>query len=154
MDNEIAPYLQNLAELRVILAEALSKCAAMLEIVRQTPEYQECEKTANHARAMIANNEETIKALALDQYHAYGEKKPAPGVTVKLFTALEYDPVRALDWARANLPEALTLDRRLFEAHAKGVAKTQPVPVVKVVQQPRVQIVTNLEQTLTPESEA
>ena len=140
--------LTELAKMRDLHTRANERRTAVIKAARETSEYTENTALIDYAAARMAEIEAQIAAEALQNYTATGNKKPVDGVTVKVFTVLKYDLPEALDWARKNLAEALTLDRKLFETHAKGVAKTQPVPVVQIVDEPRVQIASDLEHYL------
>lgn len=129
-----------LGDVRKELDEAERACQWILDAARLSDEYRAAAERAERAKARLEDLESAVKNGALSVYMTSGDKKPAPGVQVKLYTTLEYDYVAALDWARANLPAALSLDKRFFETHAKAVAGTLPVPCVNVVKVPRVTI--------------
>lgn len=145
-------FIEQLALQRRWLASAKENREQMLDRVRKSTEFIELEETIQDIQAKVAELELAITADAMADYLQTGDKKPAPCVSIKMFHVLKYDPVAALDWCRANLPAALTLDKRFFETHAKAVAATQPVPGVVVAPDPRVQIAADLSKFVTPVS--
>ena len=72
-------------------------------------------------RAVVADLEMEIRSAGVAAYQTTGEKRPFPGVEVKLFDMLDYKEDDALLWAQTH-QVALALDRRVFEAIAKGPA--------------------------------
>jgi len=90
--------------------------------------------------------EAAARALALAHYRDTGEATPTPGIAVKLFDILDYEPERAFAWARekqmALVPESLNV--KAFEKIAKATA----LEFVTVKQTPKVQIATDLAKAL------
>ena len=136
--------LSQLAIQRQRAAAAKAAKEKLLEAVYASPEYQAALSESADANEQMAILETAIHQDGLTAYIQSGDKKPFDGVTVKVFTRLKYDLVTALDWSRKNRPELLTLDTRLFEQYAKGVAGSVPVPCVEMVTEPRVQIAADL----------
>jgi len=65
------------------------------------------------AALLVAEN--TLRELTLAAYQADpNNKKPAPGVGIKLIKQVEYDPIFALQWAK-DQGVALKLDASAFE---------------------------------------
>jgi len=89
--------------------------------------------------ARVAEEEAKLRELTLQAYQATGEKIPAPGVSVKVFQTLNYNPQEALDWALQH-KIALTLDKKSFE----NIAKNTPLDFVTINEEPRAQIATDL----------
>ena len=143
--------LTQLALARLQLAHAKACKDDLLSVITESDNYKLALSDIGAAQAEIERLTPIIQARALSEWVATGAKK-MDGVTVKSFTILTYDPVAALDWSRANLPEALTLDRTFFETHAKGVAATKPVPVVSISTETRAQIASNLSAFLPVET--
>lgn len=91
-----------------------------------------------------AKAEEELKHLSTNAYDLdRTNKKPAPGVTIKLFTQLGYEPGKAKEWAIEH-KMALALDVKAFEA----IAKTAPMDFVIVLQVPKATIATDLTKAL------
>ena len=92
-----------------------------------------------NARVGQDRAETALREAALGVYQQTGEKKPAPGVEVKLRTNLIYEEAAALVWASEH-KIALALDKKAFEK----VAKASPLPFVLVEQTPFATIATEL----------
>lgn len=131
----LSEALTDAARKRALIDFYTAKMGAMLQAVKDNPEYQSFEL----ARAALATNlqetESRAKELALEAYRADG-KKSRPGVTVKTMTkrSLIYDYNAAFKWAQAGAQELIVLDTKLFEKHALAVAKTVPVPCVQIIE--------------------
>lgn len=63
--------------------------------------------------------EDALRAAGFAEYEATGTKKLPCGLGVRVITKLDYDPVVALEWAKAH-GLALTLDTKAFEKIAKA----------------------------------
>ena len=97
--------------------------------------------------ALISEIEVQAKALAIAAYELDPDSA-TPGVTVKLFSTMEYDAGAALAWAQekrmALVPESL--DVRGFEK----IAKATVLPFVTYGSEPRPSIATDLGRHLPP----
>ena len=95
--------------------------------------------TAANSAAAIAEAE--LRRLALESYASTGNKKPGPGVAIRVVTRLEYDAGAATQWAYEHRT-ALTLDRKAFE----GIAKSGSIgpDIVKRVKEATATIATDL----------
>ena len=71
------------------------------------------------AKADVEDAEQTVREAALALYHRDGSKKPHEAVQVKMYTTLTYDPDDAIGYCIKALPDALKLDKRIFEKVAK-----------------------------------
>lgn len=71
----------------------------------------------NAARAAVDAEEDAARELTVTRFVETGEKKPAPGLGIRLVKAVEYDPAQALTWAKST-GLAIQLDRRAFEKMA------------------------------------
>lgn len=111
IDDAILPY-------RIAYQEAVSGLAREREMVA----------------AMVDEAERELRAEAEQVFQQTGNKQPVRGVTVKVFTRLQYDPEQARNFC-ASTPTywpALAIDRRKFEE----LAKETPFAFVKSVQVP------------------
>lgn len=94
----------------------------------------------------VATAEGAVRALAREVYDRTKDKAPIAGVSIKLFSTMEYEEERALAWARATkmalIPESL--DAKAF---AK-IAAVTPLEFVTYRQEPRVVIATQLTEAL------
>ena len=149
MDEQII----KLAKAREQFEAAKSRRAELLAAVTNGEAYRDDTQAMEQAQAEIAEATREIQAAALDAYLATGSKKPHPAIGIRETTTLTYDVDKALTWARSNLLAAVTLDRKLFETHAKAVVKTQPLDFVQIVKVPGVTIATDLSEWVTAEPE-
>lgn len=81
-------------------------------------------------KQICADLDEQIRTAAVARW-ANGmapDKRPAPGVSIRLMTRLTYDKDTALAWCRSNLPNAVitSLDSKAFDK----VAKVMPLAFV------------------------
>lgn len=85
--------------------------------------------------------EAKLRELTLDAYRATGNKKPAPGVGIRITKSVEYDPTEARKWASSK-GACLMLDAKAFEAVVlKSVFDDAPG---KVVERPQATIAKEL----------
>lgn len=98
------------------------------------------------AKAAVTAAETTVRALAETDFNERHDKKPVPGVEIKLFKTLRYPADKALEWAKRTqmclIPEQL--DTEAFEK----VAGATTLDFVEYGQDPRVQIAKDLEKAL------
>lgn len=88
--------------------------------------------------------EQAIKAQAVADYERTGSKPTTPHIKIVMRKRISYDKIAALNWAKIHLPEALTIDVKFFEEHAKAVAATTPIPGVTIAAEPTAQISTGI----------
>lgn len=131
----LSEALGKVAELREKVDDYSIALSAMLDAVRNMEEYKSMEIERAALADALHQAEENAKALAVEAFREDGQKT-RPGVTVKTFIErkLEYEYNDARKWAEAHAPELVVMDVRMFEKHALAVAKTAPVPGVKVVE--------------------
>lgn len=98
----------------------------------------------NEAQVQLDAAEAALRIWAVDQYMATGQKRPLPGVEIKLGKALVYDPAQALQWALEHRV-ALSLDKKVFER----VAEASCPALVKVEEKPVAYIATDLSKHYT-----
>ena len=89
------------------------------------------------AKERVAALEAEVRAAALAEYEATKEKRPCPGIEIKMNRVVGYDPGKALTWAiehsMALIP--VQLDERIYrslvlEGHALGVVIEEPVATI------------------------
>lgn len=117
--------------------------------LEQTPEYQEVQRLKvrlSEQRQVTASRETALREAALQEYSATGNKVPAPGVSIKLFTKLDYIQSAALAWCKVNASALVkeVLDTKSFEK----IAASLPGAPVEVNEEPRVYIAHDLSQVL------
>jgi hypothetical protein len=97
-------------------------------------------------RASIAVAEDEVRLLALQAFEADNtNKKPAPGVEIKDFVTVYYEPSDAFDWALDH-KLYLSLNKAEFERFAKSAPSM--VAFVTVRQESKAQIATDLAKAL------
>lgn len=84
---------------------------------------------------MVAGFIEQLKAEALAEFKATGEKKPFGLINVNTKKVVKpYDMAKAIEWCRVNSPVTLTVDREAFET----LALAGKVPFVEIEEIPNV----------------
>lgn len=125
------------ADLRAIVARE----TANLNESRQAWEaahYQEIDRIKALTQA-LAEAEAALRAAAVAAYQETGNKKPAPGVGIRVQTKLRYDESDALRWALEH-DLCLMLDKAAFERQAR----VTPLGFVETVETPAATIATDL----------
>ena len=87
--------------------------------------------------------EEELRQEAVQAFLATGEKRPSPGVEVRLYDVLIYDSLKAFEWALEH-KQALQLSKPVFEK----IAKADKPEFVTITQEPRALIASDLEKAL------
>jgi len=106
-----------------ILKEQREKLAAAKEKYNKaTEKFREEQKETldyiDSTNFVIGGLTTDIKAEALTEYEKTGNKKLECGVGIRVVSKMTYEQDKALDWAKEH-QMALTLDKRVFEKHAK-----------------------------------
>lgn len=86
--------------------------------------------------------EVALRAVAQDEYNRTKEKKPAPGVEIKLFKEYAIDETAGLAWAKEK--DLCLIPAKLDVAAIKKLATVQPLPFVVVSEVPKVTIAVDL----------
>lgn len=135
--------LKKLAQARIARQRAKEAMSAMLAAVQQSQEYIAAQNAERLHAQMEAELTANIQEDAISAYKATGNKHPEDGVTIKVFTRLQYNPEEALAWAKTNAPFLVieSIDAKQFETLAKG----GNVACVTIVDEPRAQIASKLE---------
>jgi hypothetical protein len=141
---QLPSLVQQLAREREIVAEY----RARIEEIEAEIEASPLGQALAHERAFLATalegaalTDEDIRRTAVRAYEVDGDKRPHPGIGIRVMTRVEYDEAEALEHCRAHLPEALVLKRRTFEK----VARLVPPSFVTLRQEPQATIATKLE---------
>lgn len=100
-----------------------------------------------HAKSLWVEYDNDLKKLdaqlrnaTISHYYQTGDKKPVAGVSVVINRVLHYQDSDAIHWAIEHDINFLTIDKRLFEKHAKAVVNTSPLDFVEFEEQPAVRI--------------
>ncbi|MDZ4246177.1 MAG: hypothetical protein U1D67_03550 [Dehalococcoidia bacterium] len=135
--------VRRVAELRNALS-GLKEERARLE-ARFEDETKGLSESIELYQKRLEYSEDSLRTAALEQFKLDGNRKPTPGVEVKMFTELTYEPKQALAWAMEH-KIALALDKKVFEYIAKqGTPGTE---FASVTETPRAQIATDLDKAL------
>ena len=73
------------------------------------------------AKERVSKDEKVVRTLALSLFDGE-DKHPHPAVTIKVFTAVDYEQSTAIALARDILPSVLRIDKRAFEKAVKELA--------------------------------
>jgi hypothetical protein len=95
---------------------------------------------AARSKAECEAAESDLRSAAEEDYWIAGNKHPLPGVNIRILKTLDYDLGQALEWAKANAPALLTIDRKEFEKFARA----HEVPCVVITEEPQVTIAPDL----------
>lgn len=94
-------------------------------------------------QGIVAQIEDGIRLAVLYRFQEDNDKKPAPGIVIKIFQKILYDPKQAYIWALSHRV-ALQLDIKEFEK----IAKVIPVDFVTISEEPKVMIAADLDRVL------
>jgi len=129
---ELAEQIRLVRELRAGLAEE-KKCLDETYKVwesenRHTIEAVECIKKD------LAEEEARLRELTLAAYQETGNKKPAPGVGIRMVKNAEYNATEALTWAKKH-DACLALDEKAYKtALIAGIFADAPGKVTEEAQ--------------------
>lgn len=146
--------LKQLAALNRAIEENQAWLETKEERLKSLPEYQELEKIRtekSQLQSQIGNVRAEINDLTLAVYQQTGNKKPAPGVGIRVLSKLEYNEQVAFDYCSHNLLEALKLDKRVFDKYARGVQEVKPLEFVTIIEEPSPTIASDLREYLGDE---
>jgi len=128
-------YIEDLARWRGIAKERL-ETAKTLDAELHATELGQARKaafdSADYARDHAALVEEQVREAALAEYARTGDLRPGPGILIKRFESLEYEPGQAKAWCIQSYPDALRYDARMFEKAAR-VLKPAFVEIVETM---------------------
>jgi len=132
---------------RIVHQHRIAAAAAKERLDQARAEWETAHATLIHeAREWsdaLAHVETMLRETAVAHFKATGDKRPAPGVAIRLVITLAYDEAEALRWAKHH-DVALALDKRLFEK----IAKVTPPEFVAIRTAPQATIATDLEAAL------
>ena len=98
---------------------------------------------ARLAKGEEAEAERIVRALAVDEFTATGNKAPCVGVSIVLTKELSYDKAKATEWALTAMPDLVTPAQINVKAFEK-IARTVPLPMVTITETPAVRIASEL----------
>lgn len=146
--------MRELAEARHRLEIMKVRETQLARIVGERLEYQMWQDAIAHRHEheqAIAAKEGLIRDAAVCAFVDTGQKQPVAGVVIKHFTALVYAVDAATNWARANMPTLLALDKVRFEKAARAGILSPDAPV-SIIDDPRAQIASDLSGYLEEEA--
>lgn len=123
---ELESQIINVRDLRKIYDDLKAETTALE--ARLNAQYKDLYASRNAALSKVAEEEDFLRKLTLAAYHADGNKKPAPGVGIRIVNKCEYDTEKAFQYAKLH-GVCLKLDVRAFEALAMKSNDTD-IPVV------------------------
>lgn len=148
LTEQVAELARLRQERETLLAE-LETAEAKLNTAPEMAAVREAQAKLNEKNAEVTGAENTVRLFALGAWEESGYKKPAPGVSVRVFTKIKYDAGQAMQWCRANAPIMIkeTLDKANFEKVAPSLSGAP----VTIEQEPRIYIDSDLSGYLAPE---
>jgi len=132
--------VRQLAEARQNLTGAKTAYQTLMDEFNEMPDVEQATLDVAAWADQVAELESLIRQGAEAQYEAVKEKQPHPAVKVRITKKLHYSDVLAIAWCQRNLSDAIKLDARTFEKHARAVLDTAPLRFVDVYEVPQVTI--------------
>lgn len=148
--SDLTERVIDLRSLRGVAALAAAKLKAAREAFDR--EHTPLIEFVRHTAEAAATAETALRAVALERYDITKEKRPAPGIEIKLFREYVIDEEAGLVWAKAK--DLCLIPAKLDVAAIKKLATVQPLPFVLIDEVPRVQIATDLSKVELPDSAA
>ena len=136
MNQEIDKLIKQIARLRTeveMLKEARKEAQKEYEHTPEFRKYAELGVRLSLKDAELLAFELEVKQKAVKIYCDVTNTDVGihPAIGIRNVRKLEYDPQEALHFSWLNLPDAIKLDARTFEKHAKAVEETAPLQFVK-----------------------
>ena len=97
----------------------------------------------------VQRAEAAVRIAAVETYFATLNKKPAPGVQIRLYRGIDYDPVQLLTWCKTNAPTLVV--ESLKDGFLQAV-KNLPGAPIDITDEPRPQIAADLSQYMKDEA--
>jgi hypothetical protein len=99
------------------------------QVVADMPEYAYWQQQVDKRKAAdstLSNFDALMRAAMVAHYNETGEKKPAPGLEVKVSRVLSYDLDKAFAYCIENMTGALSLNTKVFEKIMLAIPDTRP----------------------------
>ncbi|MCK9571163.1 hypothetical protein M0R72_19595 [Candidatus Pacearchaeota archaeon] len=136
---ELEEQIRLVKELRIGLADE-KKCLDETYKIWESENRHTIESAAQISKD-LAEEEARLRELTLAAYQETGNKKPTPGVGIRVVKKAEYEPGEALTWAKKH-DACLTLDEKAYKtALIAGIFADAPG---KVVEEPQATIAKEL----------
>ena len=133
IETTLQEKLKELMGARDYVAEAQGAFKESIE-TWEAREGRQLKEAVDTAKKIASALDTEIRELALAEYRESGEKKPTPGVEIKMDKVVNYSPDLAMEWAQehklALIPESL--DKKKYQAlvlsgDAPGMITEEPV---------------------------
>jgi len=148
MSEQLRERLAEVARLRREVADHAERLRIEQAVLDDTPQAQIVAAMREMQKGMVgalAEAETLAKQAALETYDETQDKRPLPGVEIKVFHKVYYNPKDALAWCRANAPNLLVLDAKRFEKGIiDGTLLDVPGAVAEIALEPRAQLASDL----------
>ena len=140
--------MTEIREQALVVAEAREELNGAVAVLAASQVAWESETKAFHeavadAKKITLEAETKLRDIALAAYLESQDKRPGPGVEIKVGTKLTYEPDEAFAWAKEH-GLALMLNVRSFEA----LAKANPIPCVTSKPEPKTTLATDMRKAL------
>lgn len=112
---ELESQIMNVRNLRKVYDNLKAETTALE--ARLNEQYKDLYNSRNAALSKVVEEEDFLRELTLAAYAADGNKKPAPGVGIRIVKRCEYDIEKAFQYAKLH-GVCLKLDGKAFEALA------------------------------------
>ena len=121
MSDSLQAILAQVAQLRAVERDLVDQVATLQSELDATPLYQQLAALREQhqaAKMAVSEAEAQARSAALAEYAASGERKPAPGIEIRLWQVVDFDEQAATDWCRVHAPNYLTVDAKRFREAA------------------------------------
>jgi hypothetical protein len=125
--------LRELADLNRVADDNYADVLELEDQLKKTQQYSLLEgakEIYQDTKDKITSLRSEINTLTVAAYQQTGDKKPTPGVGIRVGKSYIYDDEVAFDYCRSELPQALKLDKRTFEKFVKGTQDVKPLDFV------------------------
>jgi ribosomal protein S5 len=122
---ELESQIMNVRDLRKAYDDLKAETTALEAGLNE--QYKDLYASRNAALSKVAEEEDFLRELTLAAYVVDGNKKPAPGVGIRIVKRCEYDIEKAFQYAKLH-GVCLKLDGKAFEALAMK-SKDTDIPV-------------------------
>ena len=123
--SELVDALRQLANARAFLRTEQYIVAEWEDKLHKTYEWERLEEIRSvlaNTKAIVAQNEATVRGLILQAFAETGNKKPAPGAGIRMKTNVKYVVADLRDWALAHANFLLVLDPKKVDKMAEDLA--------------------------------
>jgi len=128
--------------------EALNVAKERYELARKNFEELECSTLYQFEKTVVENLEDEIRTEAVKIFAETGDKLPHEAVEIKEETELIVDEPQAEIYAYNKFPQALTLDRKIFDRLIRALPEEKVPDCVKIEKVPSAYIKSDLSEYL------